>query len=64
MDYYPYFPNTETVAPPTGTLLFGPYISHTVKASNAFLGSSQNFTGRTSHSFQLKNKREKKLTNK
>lgn len=50
---YPYFPNSETVVPPTGTAFPGPYTSHTVRATWAFLGRSGYFTGSFSHSFQL-----------
>lgn len=50
---YPYFPNSETVVPPTGTAFPGPYTSHIVRATWAFLGRSGYFTGSFSHSFQL-----------
>lgn len=50
---YPYFPKSDTVVPPTGTAFPGPYTSHIVKATWAFLGRSGYFTGSFSHSFQL-----------
>lgn len=50
---YPYFPKSDTVVPPTGTALPGPYTSHIVRATWAFLGRSGYFTGSFSHSFQL-----------
>lgn len=50
---YPYFPKSDTVVPPTGTALPGPYTSHIVRAAWAFLGRSGYFTGSFNHSFQL-----------
>lgn len=50
---YPYFPKSETVVPPTGTALPGPYTSQMVRATCALRGKSGYFTGSFSHSFQL-----------